>query len=94
MSEGQTLWTILWERAAQNFEPFEIAEVAPQVAQALAIRPKDAERKIGLFVGELARLPDGEQYFRREGNALVPLEEFASAPKDSASVLRAYPFEL
>jgi hypothetical protein len=94
MSEGQTVWTILWERAGQRSEPFEIAEVAPRVAQALGIAPKEAERKIELFVNELARMPDGEQYFRREGNALVPLEEFASAPKDSASVLRAYPFEL
>jgi hypothetical protein len=94
MTEGQTLWTILWNHAAQDPEPFEVAEVAPQVAQALGIAPREAERKVAELVRELSRLPDGCQYFALEGEAVVPLEEFQAAPKDEACALQAYPFEL
>jgi hypothetical protein len=43
---------------------------------------------------ELSRLPDGKQFFRREGNAVVPLPEITQMPSSSEAELTAYPYEL
>ena len=40
MSDTQTVWTILWRRTLKSLEarhPFEIAEVVPDVAEALKV---------------------------------------------------------
>jgi hypothetical protein len=97
MSDTQTIWLILWRRALQNAnprDPFEIAEVVPDVVEALKVPERDATRLVSGLLTELERLPEGGRYFRREGNAIVPLPEFASVHKDPDSELRAYPYEL
>lgn len=97
MSDSQTVWTILWNRAmasSRPAEPFEIAEVVPQVAEALHVDVKAASRTIGLLLTELARLPDGERFFRVEGNAVAPLPELLTAMKGSPPALAVYPYEL
>jgi hypothetical protein len=97
MSDSQTIWMLLWRRAlrsASPLEPFEIAEVVPDVVEALAVPEREAARRISSLLTELARLPEGEQYFRQEGSAVVPLPEFAQVHKDPDSELKAYPYEL
>ena len=96
MTDTQTVWISLWKKAAADpagRAPFEIDEVVPAVAEALNRSPSDSGRLIRYLVGELERLPDGTQYFAREGDAIVPLPEFRESPKDDSSALAAYPFE-
>jgi hypothetical protein len=93
MSDSQTIWTILWKHAAESGEPFEISDVAPEVANAIGVSVPEAQGRIAEFLRELERLPDGEQYFRLEGNAAVPLPEFKASAKDDATVQALYPFE-
>jgi hypothetical protein len=94
MSKPRTIWTIIWERAARDPSPFEISEMVPQVAAALGVDARDAEKRIAMLLKELSRMPEGEQYFTREGNAVVALPEFQRSPKDAATAAKAYPFEL
>jgi hypothetical protein len=97
MSDSQTIWMALWRRALSHdnpLEPFEISEIVPEVAAALKVPEHDALRQIRALLTELGRLPDGEQYFRSEGRAIVPLPEFARVHKDPDSELKAYPYEL
>ena len=97
MTESQAIWKIVWARAARGpnaREPFEIDEVVPDVVEALGVSEEAAKRKVAGLLKELERLPEGEQYFAMEGNAVEPLEEFAAAPKDAETALRLYPFEI
>lgn len=94
MSDFKTIWTILWTRAAARPGPFEISEVAPEVAQRLKISAQEAQKRTGELLKELERLPEGEQFFAREGNAVVPLAEFESADGTAAGAENAYPFEI
>jgi hypothetical protein len=97
MSDTQTVWMILWKRATQGShprEPFEIAEVVPEVTRSLNISEREATRLVSGLLQELDRLPAGQRYFAREGNAVVPLPEFANVHQDPNSELRAYPYEL
>ena len=97
MSDYQTLWTILCRRALSgpnSGQAFEISEVVPDVAQALQVTNPQAERMVAMLLGELDRLPDGRQFFTREGNAVVPLSELAAVTADATVELAAYPFEL
>jgi hypothetical protein len=90
-------WTILWRRAMDGSSPgapFEIDEAAPAVAEALRITAEEARKLIGSLLVELDRLPEGERYFTREGNAVVPLPEFLEASAAHADPLDAYPYEL
>ena len=95
----QTIWMILWRRALASPSPLtrsRIAEVVPDVVGDPRSRSPSvrATRLITGLLGELDRLPEGRQYFRQEGNAIVPLPEFARVPKDPNSELKAYPYEL
>jgi hypothetical protein len=97
MSDSQTVWTILWDRSARGPQPgtpFEIDEVVPDVARALKKTDAEAWRLVAGLLTELDRLPGGERYFTREGNAVVPLPEYADALKRPGSPLDAYPYEL
>jgi hypothetical protein len=97
MSDSQTIWMILWRRALRSdspLDPFEISEIVPDVVDALEVPEREAERRVASLMGELDRLPQGEQYFRLEGNAIVPLPEFAAVHQDPDSELNAYPYEL
>ena len=97
MSDSQTVWMILWKKAASDpaaRAPFEIDEVVPEAAAALGDPPKDVKRIIAGLLNELERMPDGRQYFCQEGNAVVPLPEFIGAAKDDKTALAAYPFEI
>jgi L-alanine-DL-glutamate epimerase-like enolase superfamily enzyme len=97
MSDNQTVWMILWRRALKSADPrapFEISEVVPQVAAALHLKEEQATKLVGGLLTELARLPEGKRFFRREGNAVAPLPEFAAVPKDPQDELAAYPYEL
>ncbi|MCA1685190.1 MAG: hypothetical protein LC745_04245 [Planctomycetia bacterium] len=97
MSDSQTAWTMLWDRAARGLvpgSPFEIGEAAPDVARALKISDADARKLIGGLLTELDRMPEGRRYFAREGDAVVPLPEFKTAHNGSGSALDAYPYEL
>jgi hypothetical protein len=97
MSDYQTIWTILCRRALSGpnpDQPFEISEVVPDVAKALQVTNPQAERMVAMLLGELDRLPDGRQFFTREGDAVVPLSEFAAVTADATAELAAYPFEL
>jgi hypothetical protein len=97
MSDSQIIWMTLWRRAlshANPLEPFEISEIAPYVVAALELPERDAVRRIGALLTQLGRLPEGEQYFRAEGSAVVPLPEFARVHQDPDSEFKAYPYEL
>jgi hypothetical protein len=94
MSDWQNIWSVLWERAARDPSPFEISEVEPVIAERLQADKGTANREIGLLLGELSRMPDGEQYFRREGNAVVALPELIEAQRRGKPPLDVYPFEL
>jgi hypothetical protein len=97
MSEYQTVWTILCHRALVGptpGQPFEISEVVSEVARALRVTDPEASRHVAFLLEELARLPEGRQYFTREGDAVVPLPEFAGLTTDAAAELSAYPYEL
>jgi hypothetical protein len=97
MSDTQTIWMVIWNRATAppgHGEPFEIAEIATEVAERLKVSEQDATRRIAGLLDELERLPDGRQYFRREGNAIVALPEAANIPLDLPDELKAYPYEL
>lgn len=97
MSDSQTIWMILWSRALRSPDPetpFEIAEVVPDVVEALHVPESEAAPLVGMLLGELERLPVGHQYFQQEGNAVVPLPEFAAVHRGPDSELNAYPYEL
>ena len=94
MSDSKAVWLVLWERAARDASPFEIREVVPIAAERLPTDPRHAERLILGLLQELERLPDGQQFFRAEGNAVAVLPEFQDAPKDRNAALGAYPFEI
>lgn len=94
MSDTQRIWEIVWTRAAQGPNPFEVSEIAPEVARALEIPPDEAAERTLRFVRELERAPEGEQFFRAEGDAVVPLPEFERAAKDPATARQLYPFEV
>lgn len=97
MSDTQTVWTVLWNRAAWSATPgavMEISEVAPGVMAALKIDRAAATRLIASLLKELSRLPEGAQFFALEGDAVVPLPELAAARKAGRTALQAYPFEL
>ena len=97
MTRAQTVWKILWDRAAQAPDgrvPFEVDEVAPAVAAAMELSEDDASRKVMGLMGELGRMPEGRQYFTLEGRAVVPLAEFRMSPKDEKAAMDAYPFEV
>jgi hypothetical protein len=94
MFDSHKVWLVLWDRAAADPTPFEIDDITAEVARDLQIDAKEANRRVGMLLGELQRLPEGEQYFAREGNAVVPLPEFVASAKDEASALKVYPFEL
>jgi hypothetical protein len=97
MSEYQTIWKILWNRASSQSTrgaPFEIADVVPAIANALNLPEAEARRKVGFLLVELGRLPEGRQYFAREGDAVVPLSSFLRASERPESALEAYPYEL
>ena len=97
MSDNQTVWTILWKRAAAGSvqgTPFEISEVVPSVTKALSISEDKAKHLISGLLTELGRLPEGDRFFTREGNAVVPLPEFTVAHGGTGSALEAYPYEL
>jgi hypothetical protein len=87
---------ILWRHAFRNDRaaPFEISEVAPEVEKTLQVDDRNAERLVGGLLKELERMPEGKQYFRREGNAVVPLPELLTVPRDPGSEFAAYPYEL
>jgi hypothetical protein len=93
MSKAEAVWIILWEYALGHPGPFEIDEVVPEVERRLGVEAAEAKRLVGFLLTELSRLPEGEQYFAREGNAVVPLAEFEAAPKDPARAEEFYPFE-
>jgi hypothetical protein len=94
VSEWQTVWTILWDRVARDPAPFEIDEVTPEIARRLNLPGPDAAREVGTLLGELGRMPDGEQFLRREGNAIVALPELLDAQRKATAPLDVYPFEL
>ena len=97
MSDTQTVWMILWQRAVRSpsvRDPFEISEVVPEVAKTLGVTDMDASRLVGGLLQELARPPAGKQYFAREGDAVVPLAELAAVHEGPGSELDAYPYEL
>lgn len=96
MSDSQTVWMILWQHAFRADRPqaFEITEVVPEVEKALQVDELHARRLVSGLLVELERMPDGTQYFRREGNAVVPLPELERVPKNPTAELASYPFEL
>lgn len=96
MSDSQTVWMILWQHALRDdrAQAFEIAEVLPDVEKALQVDELHARRLVSGLLVELERMPDGAQYFRREGNAVVPLPELLRVPKNPKAEFASYPFEL
>ncbi len=94
MSDSQTIWMILWDRATSVQGPFEISDIVPEVSRRLDQDEKTAQKLILNLLAEVERMPEGERYFRVEGYAVVPLAEFFHAPKDQRAALDAYPFEL
>ena len=96
MSESQTVWMILSRRAlrSERTESFEISEILPEVEKSLGVDEGTAQRFVAGLLTELERMPAGKQYFRREGNAVVPLPELSAIPRDPESEFAAYPYEL
>jgi hypothetical protein len=97
MSDNQTVWIILWNHAAGQpspGSPFEIDDVVPAVTAALHVPDDRARRLVGHLIGELNRLPEGHQFFAREGNAVVPLAEFLRMKSQVSHPVDVYPYEL
>ncbi len=94
MSDTQQIWLVVWKHACADPSPFEIEEAAPEVAAILGISERDAIRATSGLMKELERMPEGRQFFRVEGNAIVCLDEFSASAKDEKAALDAYPFEL
>jgi hypothetical protein len=97
VSDNQAIWTILCQHAAAGQPPnapFEIGDVTPVVAQTLSVPEGRARKLVETLLAELARMPEGRNYFRREGDAVVPLPEFAGVSHDPKAMLDAYPYEL
>ncbi len=97
VSDSQTAWMILWKHASREStpgEPFEISDVTATVSKQLNIKDREADHLISGLLTELDRLPDGKHFFRREGNAVVPMPSFKKAIADSVAPLDAYPYEL
>ncbi len=94
MSDAQTAWTILWNRALTTAGPFETSEVLPEVVARLKVDEQQAARLVSLLLTELSRLPEGRRFFRLEGQAIVPLQEFVDASRGTANPLSVYPYEL
>lgn len=97
MSDNQTVWSVLWNHAADRVPPgapFEIDDVVPAVASELKVSADEARGKIALLLTELGRLPEGRQFFACEGNAVVPLSGFLRAAGKVARPIEAYPYEL
>jgi len=94
MSEWTTTWEVLWNQAAIDPRPFEISQVAPEAARKLGVAPDAAEREISFLLVELSRLPEGQRYFRREGNAVVALPELITAQEQGRTAQDAYPVEV
>ncbi|MEO6810362.1 MAG: hypothetical protein ABI353_14695 [Isosphaeraceae bacterium] len=84
----------LWDRACADPSPFEFDEVVPDLAKQRGLSPEQALKTCDLLLKELERLPEGKRFFRREGNAVVPLPEFLAATKGQQAARDAYPFEL
>ena len=69
--------------------------MAPAVAEALGQPEKAANRAVASLIDELdRRRPDGRPCFELEGNAAVPLPEFADAVKRGKTAAETYPYEL
>ena len=97
MSENQTVWTMLWNHAAAQptpGSPFEIGDIVPAVAAALHAPEAQALALVSQLLDELGRLPEGRQFFAREGNAVVPLSRFLQVSRTVTRPVDAYPFEL
>lgn len=94
MSEWTKTWRVLWDCAAQNPEPFEIDQAVPEVARQLGVPHPAARHEIAVLLEELARMPDGQGYFRREGDAVVPLPELLAALHGGRAPETVYPFEV
>jgi hypothetical protein len=94
MSDSHALWLLLWDRARSDPSPFELAEVAPELARQRGRSPEQALKTCSLLLKELERLPEGKRYFRREGDAVVPLPEFLAAANSRQAATDVYPFEL
>lgn len=96
MSDSQTVWMILWKHAFRGAapRPFEINEVLSEVEKSLQVDDQHARRLVSGLLTELERMPDGKQYFRREGNAVVVLPELEQVPRDPKAEFSSYPFEL
>jgi len=93
MCTARKVWSILWDRAAEDPAPFEIAELAPRIAKLIGISEPEAQRQLAGLLKELERMPDGAQFFCEEGGAVVPLPEFLASAKDGATAAASYPFE-
>jgi hypothetical protein len=74
--------------------PFPVAKIVPRVAAALKVPEGEARSLVDGPLTEVARLPGGRRYFRREGDAAVPLPEFAGVSKTPRAERDAYPYEL
>ena len=74
MSDTQTAWCMLSDHAEKANGPFELGEVTPAIAARLGVSEKEATRLITLLLGEVARMPDGREFFALEGRAVVPLD--------------------
>lgn len=94
MSDSQTTFSMIWDRAARAGGPFEIDEILPSIVARIGKSDKETRRVVSFLLDELGRMPDGRQYFRQEGRAIVSLPEFSSASARGVSPLDAYPFEL
>jgi hypothetical protein len=95
MTDTRTIWGIMWAAAIRNGgQPFEIDEIVPEICERLKISEHEAKRTTGMLLKELERIPEGEQFFTLEGNAIVPLEEFIKGSHDAAAEEDAYPFEV
>src|SRR5262245_40975199 len=100
MSDSHTVWMILRTARSRPLDPLNLrdlrghARVVPAVVAALHVDEKAASRLIATLFTELSRLPDGRQFFRREGDAIVPLPESLEAARAAPSPLSAYPYEL
>lgn len=92
-SNWQRIWATLCDFGTRS-RGFEIEETLSRISEDLSISTVEARREVDFLLDELSRLPEGRQYFEREGDAVVPLPEFQALPESRAARLQAYPFEL
>ena len=87
MSDNQTVWKVLWDHAKApptlDDRSRSTTWSPPWRRPCRSAPTSPGARSAACWWRSLSRLPDGRQFFAREGNAVVPLSGFLKARDNS-----------